>query len=77
MSTLKSQGKTYQNTFVFTENGTTYLRSYGTIVASVDSNNTPTINGWYSATTMRQVNVFLFNHNLPPAKKKDLEVKEY
>lgn len=45
--------------------GVTYLRSYETYVASIDSNGFHKLWNGYSATTMRHVNSFRVMHGLP------------
>lgn len=61
-----------------TGNGTVYLRSYDTIVASIDSFN-KVKSHWrgYSATTGRHIRAFLHHYGLPILCKKEWEKVEY
>lgn len=59
-------------------NGTVFLRSYSTIVASIDRNKKVTShwNG-HSATTARHIRAFLDYYGLPVMCKKEWEEVEY
>lgn len=44
------------------DNGTTYLRSYSTIVAAIDSDNWLEVYGLYSATTRKHISAFMHEY---------------
>jgi hypothetical protein len=61
-------------------NGTIYLESYNTIVAEIkdeiiepDVSNRVKVNGWYSRTTARHINDFLYQHGFKTMSKKEME----
>ena len=61
-------------------NGTLYLRSYRTIVAEIkdeviepNQSKRVKVNGWYSNTTARHVNDFLYQFGFKTMSKKEME----
>ena len=67
----------YGKAKVIIEGDTAYLRSYNTIVCSIDKNGTFRRHwGGYSATTMRHVNEFMKQYGLPDGGKKFWESQE-
>ena len=62
-------------------NGTLFLKSYDTIVAEIkdqivepDESKQVKVNGWYSMTTARHINDFLYQHGFKTMTKKEMEV---
>ena len=62
-------------------NGTLFLKSYETIVAEIkdqiiepDESKRVKVNGWYSNTTARHINDFLYQHGFKTMSKKEMEV---
>ena len=62
------------------DKGHLLLMSYSTIVAEItdgiateDGRSTVKVNGWYSATTARHINEFLYQHGFKTMSKKEME----
>lgn len=62
------------------DKGHLLLMSYSTIVAEItdgiateDGRSTVKVNGWYSATTARHINDFLYQHGFKTMSKKEME----
>lgn len=53
-------------------NGALYLQSYNTIVAKIE-NGKAIVNGWYSATTAKHINEFLYQNGFNKMTKKEME----
>lgn len=62
------------------DKGHLLLMSYSTIVAEItdgiateDGRSTVKVNGWYSSTTSRHINDFLYQHGFKTMSKKEME----
>lgn len=62
------------------DKGHLLLMSYSTIVAEItdgiateDGRSTVKVNGWYSTTTARHINDFLYQHGFKTMSKKEME----
>ena len=62
------------------DKGHLLLMSYSTIVAEItdgiateDGRSIVKVNGWYSATTARHINEFLYQHGFKTMSKKEME----
>ena len=62
------------------DKGHLLLQSYSTIVAEItdgmateDGRPTAKVNGYYSQTTARHINEFLYQHDFPTLRKKEME----
>lgn len=62
----------YKKAKVLKYNGATYLQSYNTIVAKIENGNA-IVNGWYSQTTARHINEFLYQNGFDKMTKKQME----
>ena len=54
------------------DDGMEFLYSYGTHVASVDGNNTASVHGLYSQTTLRHIKEFLKQHGFKAENSKQI-----
>lgn len=66
--------------YIATASGEILLESYNTIVASIkdeivepDPNKRVKVNGWYSRTTARHINDFLYQYGFKTMNKKEME----
>ncbi len=62
----------YKKAKVLKYNGALYLQSYDTSIAKVENCNT-IINGWFSQTTARHINEFLYQLGFNKMTKKEME----
>lgn len=70
----QSQKSFYGKAKVISDGNTAKLQSYNTIVAEYDyGTKKMKVNGWYSNTTGRHINAFLYKHGFDRATKKELE----
>lgn len=67
-----SRASFYKKAKVLKYNGATYLQSYNTIVAKIE-NGKAIVNGWYSQTTARHINEFLYQNGFDKMTKKQME----
>ena len=67
-----SRASFYKKAKVLKYNGATYLQSYNTIVAKIE-NGKAIVNGWYSSTTARHINEFLYQNGFDKMTKKQME----
>lgn len=67
-----SRADFYKKAKVLEYNGATYLQSYDTIVAKIENGNA-IVNGWYSQTTARHINEFLYQNGFDKMTKKQME----
>lgn len=67
-----SRASFYKKAIVLEYNGALYLQSYNTIVAKIE-NGRAIVNGWYSATTARHINEFLYQNGFDKMSKKEME----
>jgi len=69
-----SQKSFYGKSTLVTENGVTFLKSYGTIVA-IKMSATIEVLGYFSKTTAIHINEFLMQNGIKKLVKKELEQK--
>jgi len=62
----------YKKAKVLKYNGALYLQSYSTIVAKIEDGKA-IVNGWYSQTTARHINEFLYQMGFDKMTKKEME----
>ena len=63
----------YRKAIVETNGNISDLRSFDTIVASLNhKTNKVTVNGWYSVTTANHINAFLDYYGKPQMSKKEM-----
>lgn len=62
----------YKKAKVIKYNNAIYLQSYNTIVAKIE-NGEVIVNGWYSQTTARHINEFLYQNGFDKMTKKQME----
>lgn len=67
-----SRASFYKKAKVLKYNGALYLQSYNTIVAKIENGNA-IVNGWYSQTTARHINEFLYQMGFDKMSKKQME----
>lgn len=67
-----SRDSFYKKAKVLEYNGATYLQSYDIIVAKIE-NGKAIVNGWYSSTTARHINEFLYQNGFDKMTKKQME----
>lgn len=67
-----SRGSFYKKAIILEYNGALYLQSYNTIVAKIE-NGKAIVNGWYSMTTERHINEFLYQNGFNKMSKKEME----
>lgn len=67
-----SRASFYKKAKVLKYNGALYLQSYYTIVAKIENGNA-IVNGWYSQTTARHINEFLYQMGFDKMSKKQME----
>lgn len=67
-----SRADFYKKAKIISYNGATYLQSYNTIVAKIE-NGKAIVNGWYSQTTARHINEFLYQNGFDKMTKKQME----
>ena len=67
-----SRADFYKKAKVIEYNGAIYLQSYSTIVAKIENGNA-VVNGWYSQTTARHINEFLYQNGFDKMTKKQME----
>ena len=67
-----SRADFYKKAKVISYNRALYLQSYDTIVAKIE-NGKAIVNGWYSATTARHINEFLYQNGFDKMTKKEMD----
>lgn len=67
-----SRASFYKKAKIIKYNGALYLQSYSTIVAKIEDGKA-IVNGWYSATTARHINEFLYQNGFDKMTKKQME----
>ena len=67
-----SRASFYKKAQIKKYNGALYLQSYSTIVAKIE-NGKAIVNGWYSQTTARHINEFLYQNGFDKMTKKEME----
>ena len=67
-----SRASFYKKAKIIKYNGALYLQSYSTIVAKIE-NGKAIVNGWYSQTTARHINEFLYQNGFDKMTKKQME----
>ena len=67
-----SRANFYKKAKVLKYNGAIYLQSYNTVVAKIE-NGKAIVNGWYSQTTARHINEFLYQNGFDKMTKKQME----
>lgn len=67
-----SRADFYKKAKIIEYNGALYLQSYDTIVAKIE-NGKAIVNGWYSQTTARHINEFLYQNGFDKMTKKEME----
>ena len=67
-----SRADFYKKAKILKYNGATYLQSYDTVVAKIENGNV-IVNGWYSQTTARHINEFLYQNGFDKMTKKQME----
>lgn len=68
-----SRASFYNKAKVIEYDGALYLQSYDTIVAKIEDGKA-TVYGWYSKTTARHINEFLYQNGFDKMTKKEMEV---
>lgn len=66
-----SRASFYKKAKILKYNNALYLQSYQTIVAKIE-NGKAIVNGWYSATTARHINEFLWQNGFETMAKKEM-----
>ena len=74
-SVYSSQKDFYGKANVIVEGGQTKLKSYSTIVAVKEENNTIKVRGYYSKTTAIHINEFLRQNGASSLSKKEMELE--
>lgn len=67
-----SRASFYKKAKIKKYKGALYLQSYNTIVAKIE-NGKAVVNGWYSMTTARHINEFLYQNGFDTMTKKQME----
>lgn len=67
-----SRADFYKKAQIKKYNGALYLQSYSTIVAKIEDGKA-IVNGWYSQTTARHINEFLYQNGFDKMTKKQME----
>ena len=67
-----SRADFYKKAKIIKYNGALYLQSYSTIVAKFEDGKA-IVNGWYSQTTARHINEFLYQMGCEKMTKKQME----